>query len=159
MKVDSESRHSVEHAGELYYFCSQHCLEKFQANPTQYLKPVVAAAVQAAGIYTCPMHPEVRQATPGSCPKCGMALEPVNPVPARPDVTGQGAYCGPRGYNWILVAFLAIAAFFLLSEHSAHLLGALPFLLLLACPLMHLFMHHGHGAHGKHGEHTERSEK
>lgn len=46
--------------------------------------------------------------------------------------------------NWVLIGFLAIAAFFLLSEHRAHALGALPFLLLLACPLMHLFMHHGH---------------
>lgn len=64
-------------------------------------------------------------------------------------------HAAPRGYNWVLIAFLAIAAFFLLSEHRAHLLGALPFLLLLACPLMHLFMHHGHGAHGKHGEDIE----
>lgn len=68
----------------------------------------------------------------------------------------------PRGYNWILIAFLAIGAFFLITEHRAHLLGALPYLLLLACPLMHLFMHHGHGdhgAHGSHNEHGERSEK
>ncbi|GAB1235704.1 DUF2933 domain-containing protein [Ferrigenium sp. UT5] len=58
-----------------------------------------------------------------------------------------------RGYNWIFIAFLAIAAFFLLSEHRAHLLGALPFLLLLACPLMHLFMHHGHqGGNDAHHE-------
>src|SRR5574340_1441181 len=89
MKVDSGSRHSMEHAGERYYFCSQHCLEKFQANPSEYLKPVVTTSapdvqvvktVQAAAGYTCPMHPEVRQAAPGSCPKCGMALEPETPV-------------------------------------------------------------------------------
>lgn len=47
-----------------------------------------------------------------------------------------------------LIGFLAIAGFFLVTEHAAHLLGALPYLLLLACPLMH-FMHHGHGSHGK----------
>jgi hypothetical protein len=47
-----------------------------------------------------------------------------------------------------LLAFLAIAAFFLWAEHRAHLLGALPWLLLAACPLMHLFMHGGHGGHG-----------
>jgi len=64
-----------------------------------------------------------------------------------------------RGYNWIFIAFLAIAAFFLLSEHRAHLLGALPFMLLLACPLMHLFMHHGHGAHGSHNGNAEGSKK
>ncbi len=50
---------------------------------------------------------------------------------------------------WIV--FAAIAIFYLLSEHRAHLLGALPFLLLLACPLMHLFMHGGHGGHGHGG--------
>lgn len=50
---------------------------------------------------------------------------------------------------WIV--FAVIAAFYLLTEHRAHLLGALPFLLLLACPLMHLFMHGGHGGHGHGG--------
>jgi hypothetical protein len=48
--------------------------------------------------------------------------------------------------------FLAIAAFFLWTEHRAHLLGALPYLLLLACPLIHLLMHRGHGGHGSHGD-------
>ena len=47
----------------------------------------------------------------------------------------------------------AVAAYFLLSEHRTHFLGALPFLLLLACPLMHMFMHGGHGEHGgRHGD-------
>jgi hypothetical protein len=50
----------------------------------------------------------------------------------------------------VLCGFLAIAAFFLLTEHTAHVFGALPYLLLAACPLMHIFMHHGHGHH--HGE-------
>lgn len=54
-----------------------------------------------------------------------------------------------RRSRWILVGFLAVAAFFLWAEHRAHLLGILPYLLVLACPLMHLF-HHGHG-HGNHG--------
>lgn len=48
----------------------------------------------------------------------------------------------------VLLGFLAVAGFFLLTEHTAHLFGALPFLLLLLCPLMHLFMHGGHGGHG-----------
>lgn len=47
-----------------------------------------------------------------------------------------------------LVIIGAVAAYFLLTEHLAHVVGALPFLLLLACPLMHVFMHHGHGGHG-----------
>ena len=48
-----------------------------------------------------------------------------------------------------LLGFLAVAAFYLLTEHTAHVFGALPYLLLFACPLMHLFMHHGHGRHGE----------
>lgn len=55
-----------------------------------------------------------------------------------------------------LFVFLGIAAFFLIAEHSAHLFGLLPFALLLLCPLMHLFMHGGHGRHdgeGSHGAH------
>ena len=52
-----------------------------------------------------------------------------------------------------LLVFGAVAAYFLLSEHRAHFFGALPFLLLLACPLMHMFMHGGHGGHGgRHGD-------
>ena len=51
--------------------------------------------------------------------------------------------------KWALIGFIAISAFFLLSEHRAHYLGILPYLLLLGCPLMHLF--HGHGGHGGHG--------
>jgi hypothetical protein len=50
----------------------------------------------------------------------------------------------------VLLGFLAVAGFYLVTEHTAHVLGALPFLLLLSCPLMHLFMHHGHGGHEGH---------
>lgn len=52
-----------------------------------------------------------------------------------------------------LLVMGGIATYFLLSEHRAHFLGALPLLLLLSCPLMHVFMHHGHGAHGGHAHH------
>lgn len=48
----------------------------------------------------------------------------------------------------VLCGFLLIAAFYLLTEHTAHVFGVLPYLLILACPLVHLFMHHGHGGHG-----------
>lgn len=58
--------------------------------------------------------------------------------------------------NWILIGFLAVAAFFLIAEHTAHVLGALPYLILLACPLLHFFMHRGHGSHGhRHGGREE----
>lgn len=52
--------------------------------------------------------------------------------------------------RWVFYGFLAIAGFLLLTEHRAHVLGILPYLILLACPLMHLFMHHDHGSHDQH---------
>lgn len=52
----------------------------------------------------------------------------------------------------ILIAFLAVAAFFLITEHTAHFFGILPYALLLLCPLLHLFMHSGHGDHGTHDD-------
>lgn len=56
-----------------------------------------------------------------------------------------------RRFVWVFWSFLAVALVFMFLEHRTHLYGALPYLLLLACPLMHLFMHHGHGSHGGHG--------
>ena len=56
----------------------------------------------------------------------------------------------------VLIGFLVIAGFYLITEHTAHVFGALPFLLLLACPLMHIFMHGGHGGHGDDTKGEER---
>lgn len=64
---------------------------------------------------------------------------------------------GQRGFTWILWGFIAVAGFFLITEHRAHLYGFLPFALLLACPLMHLFMHGRHGAHGQHKSESRAS--
>ncbi|QFG29497.1 DUF2933 domain-containing protein [Pseudomonas umsongensis] len=61
-----------------------------------------------------------------------------------------------RGTHWYFLGFLAIAGYFLFAEHRAHVLPYLPFLLLLACPLMHFFMHRGHGGH-KYGESNEHA--
>jgi Cu+-exporting ATPase len=77
MTVDpATAKHKAEHYGQSYYFCSAGCRTKFVATPAKYLdkieEPVIAGA-----IYTCPMHPEIRQEGPGSCPICGMALEPL----------------------------------------------------------------------------------
>ncbi len=74
---------SAVHQGETYYFCSKGCLAKFQADPAKYLHPQAAPEPMqkeaSAGVeYTCPMHPQIRQIGPGSCPICGMALEPVH---------------------------------------------------------------------------------
>lgn len=79
MDVDPHATaHRAEHAGRTYYFCSAGCRSKFVAAPQQYLgstKPI--QHVPEGTIYTCPMHPEIRQVGPGSCPICGMALEPL----------------------------------------------------------------------------------
>lgn len=78
MSVDlARSTHHHEHAGVVYHFCSAGCRTKFAADPERYLQPQTAAPVLAGAIYTCPMHPQIRQEGPGSCPICGMALEPV----------------------------------------------------------------------------------
>jgi P-type Cu+ transporter len=81
---------SVEHGGRTWYFCSQGCGTKFQADPQKYdgshAGPVVSISPAltrgASAEYTCPMHPEVRSGKPGACPKCGMALEPTQPSSA-----------------------------------------------------------------------------
>jgi Cu+-exporting ATPase len=71
------AKHKTIHHGEAFYFCSAGCKAKFEAEPQRYLAPKEAdLPVDANTIYTCPMHPEIRQVGPGSCPICGMALEP-----------------------------------------------------------------------------------
>ncbi|MGY4476616.1 heavy metal translocating P-type ATPase [Bradyrhizobium sp. USDA 3364] len=78
MKVNpATAKHRFSYKGEEYLFCSGRCRERFEAEPEKYLKPREPEPPMPAGtIYTCPMHPEVRQVGPGSCPICGMALEP-----------------------------------------------------------------------------------
>lgn len=92
----AHARGKVEHAGRTYYFCSPHCVEKFRKDPERFLDssrpaasahvvPIMPAALRsasipspaaAADVYTCPMHPEVREPANRPCPKCGMTLEP-----------------------------------------------------------------------------------
>src|ERR1700761_1008846 len=77
MTVDpATAKHHAEQAGQDFYFCSAGCRGKFVANPGNYLVPPPAPVPIKGAIYTCPMHPEIRQEGPGSCPICGMALEP-----------------------------------------------------------------------------------
>src|SRR3989338_4195644 len=82
MTVKPESPHRCEYRSIEYGFCSAKCLAKFQASPADYLEPRPAqpSAAKSGVMYTCPMHPEIRQPAPGSCPKCGMALEPESPT-------------------------------------------------------------------------------
>ncbi|MBW8064648.1 MAG: heavy metal translocating P-type ATPase [Nitrospira sp.] len=72
-----------EHDGQTYFFCSQHCLERFRAEPARYVGPATQEPKKpsAPRDFTCPMHPEVHQTAPGSCPSCGMALEPAVSMP------------------------------------------------------------------------------
>jgi Cu+-exporting ATPase len=87
--VPEKAKWKTEHAGRTWYFCGQSCLKKFEAEPQKYDGSQSAAPKQAAapagGEYTCPMHPEIRQSGPGSCPICGMALEPVDVTSEAPN--------------------------------------------------------------------------
>ncbi len=84
MTVKPDSPHVATHEGREFRFCSAKCHDKFVADPARYLQPPPPAPVETAVApdteYTCPMHPEIRQIGPGTCPKCGMALEPVLPA-------------------------------------------------------------------------------
>ncbi len=120
MKVDiATARHVSEHHHQSYYFCSAGCKTKFQANPAKYLDAgeKVTEPVVAGTIYTCPMHPQIRQVGPGTCPICGMALEPVTvtadsgPNPELADMTRR---------FWVGLA-LTIPVFIL--EMGGHLTG------------------------------------
>src|SRR6266446_6301601 len=81
MSVDpATARHRTEHAGKQYFFCGPRCLERFTAEPERFVgvaKPAASVASGATG-WTCPMHPEIIRDGPGSCPICGMALEPMD---------------------------------------------------------------------------------
>ena len=84
MQVDpAKTTHHAMHGGQAFHFCSGRCRERFVANPAQYLQPPPATGAAppapAGTIYTCPMHPQIRQEGPGACPICGMALEPEMP--------------------------------------------------------------------------------
>jgi Cu+-exporting ATPase len=119
MTVDPEtSKHRFEYRGETHHFCSAGCRIKFAAAPAQYLdKSKPKAEAPEGAIYTCPMHPQIRQVGPGSCPICGMALEPevasldAAPNPELADMTRR---------FWIGLV-LALPAFVL--EMGGHLVG------------------------------------
>ncbi|MGH8636485.1 MAG: heavy metal translocating P-type ATPase, partial [Burkholderiales bacterium] len=121
MTVDPhKTPHRHGHHGRTYYFCSAGCRTKFAADPAKYLSPMERAAepVPEGTIFTCPMHPEVRQIGPGACPICGMALEAelataeTGPNPELADMTRR---------FWIALA-LTVPVFVL--EMGAHLFGA-----------------------------------
>ncbi len=143
MTVDpATSKHRFDHHGETFHFCSAGCRTKFAADPAKYLARDKAPEPEmpAGTIYTCPMHPEIRQVGPGSCPICGMALEPevasldTGPNPELADMTRRfwiggalalpavvlemgGHLAGPHNWidptlsNWIQLVFATPVVF------------------------------------------------
>jgi len=121
MMVDPHTTpHRAEHNGHPAYFCSAGCRAKFIADPVRYLTPVEArahAAVPEGTIYTCPMHPQVRQSGPGACPICGMALEPdVITADAPPNAE-------LADFTWRFKVGLTLTLPLLAIEMGGHLLG------------------------------------
>jgi P-type Cu+ transporter len=112
------AKHRAEHRGHTYYFCSAGCRTKFVSSPQKYLGDRQPETLPDGTIYTCPMHPEIRQVGPGACPICGMALEPdvasadAGPNPELVDMTRR---------FWIGLV-LTVPVFAL--EMGAHIFGA-----------------------------------
>jgi P-type Cu+ transporter len=124
MKVDpGKTPHRHTHGGHAYYFCSAGCRSKFVADPVKYLHSASAKATAPAPestIYTCPMHPEIRQAGPGACPICGMALEPETGIA---DDGGGGELADMTRRLWFS-AMLGLPVVVL--EMGGHLFGLAP---------------------------------
>ena len=138
---------TVMHDGQTYYFCSQHCVKKFQARPAEYAsgrKPKEAMPVAAATAkYTCPMDPEIVQIGPGVCPKCGMALEPMEPTaevgpdPELADMQRRFAISGFLALPVFLIAMGSLIPWAALSEFLHQHMAALNWLqLALATPVV-----------------------
>jgi P-type Cu+ transporter len=123
----SAAKYKHSHAGRHWYFCSRHCLEKFAAEPERYAKaagkPAPLPVATPGAIYTCPMHPEIRQAGPGNCPKCGMALEPV--APSADDQPNPELLDMARRF-WIGLALTVPVFGMAMGEHLPGLHVALP---------------------------------
>jgi Cu+-exporting ATPase len=126
MVVDAgTAKHRVEHDGQTHYFCCDGCKAKFLADPTRFLKPAdkgvpsvpeaPMAPLAAGTIYTCPMHPQIRRNAPGSCPICGMALEPEGV----PEAEGSSPELKDMTRRFVIGAVLASPIFVL--EMGGHL--------------------------------------
>jgi P-type Cu+ transporter len=111
----------VDHGGHTYYFCSQSCLERFKADPERFIdtekRAVAATAADREREWTCPMHPEIVRDAPGSCPICGMALEPrvVTLEERNPELEDM-----TRRFRWSLVVTAPILAFMVSEFFPGH---------------------------------------
>ena len=123
----SAAKYKHSYGGRHWYFCSLHCLDKFAAEPGRYAKaagePAPLPGAIPDAIYTCPMHPEIRQAGPGNCPKCGMALEPVAP---RADDQPNPELLDMARRFWIGLALTVPVFGLAMAEHLPGLHAALP---------------------------------
>ncbi|GCB06497.1 heavy metal translocating P-type ATPase [Ralstonia sp. SET104] len=122
MTVKPNTPYQSSYAGTRYSFCGAACQRKFDADPTRYTHPHVTSAVDDANaaqdtVYTCPMHPEIRQDHPGSCPKCGMALEPAMPSLDADEHPELAAF--RRRFWWTLPLTIAVVALVMLGGHVA----------------------------------------
>ena len=120
MSVDpAKTAHVATHAGAHHYFCSAGCLAKFNADPERYLgnAPPAAEPAMEGAIWTCPMHPEIQRPGPGSCPICGMALEPMTPTLA----DGPSPEFADMKLRFIIGLILTLPVVAL--EMGGHLLG------------------------------------
>lgn len=102
MEVAESTPYHTQSGAQHYYFCSEHCRQAFSDHPENYVTPEISsischACAADTALYTCPMHPEVEQKGPGSCPKCGMALEPKQP---RVDEGESGEYAAMKYRFW-----------------------------------------------------------
>ena len=140
MSVDAaRSPHKVEHAGHTYHFCGNRCRERFVADPRRYLTPAITTEpepIGGAGQWTCPMHPEIVRSGPGSCPICGMALEPMAPTAAE---AANPELADMTRRFWVGVALSLPLVALAMTEHFRALLpgGAAVWLqLVLATPVV-----------------------
>ena len=108
--VPANSDKAVKFQGHTYFFCSDKCMARFNASPSQFLKS--GTAPQAGTVYTCPMHPEIRQIGPGTCPKCGMTLEPL----VASDVEDTSEIEDMSRRFWVSVVLTAPLLFVTMSE-------------------------------------------
>jgi Cu+-exporting ATPase len=125
MKVTSQSPHVVQRAGQAVFFCGAACKSKFAANPVKYVRgaadsvsvPTVSIEPMTVGaVYTCPMHPEIRQPQPGACPKCGMALEPE--MPALEEGDSRELTDFRRRFIWTLPLTIAVTVLAMAGHRS-----------------------------------------
>ena len=128
MRVAAQPDKQVTHAGQDYHFCSRRCMDKFSADPARYLKPAASRPPPveeppAGTIYTCPMHPEVRQPRPGNCPICGMTLEPL--IPELEEEENPELKDFRRRFWWTLPLTVIVTALAMLAHRFYH--GGIPY--------------------------------